>query len=188
MRKRLHPSLILIGVLATPLAHGQDEPIELGDGLAPPSAENQRETDIVETTVAAGTFGKLVAFVQASGLDEALAGAGPYTLFAPTDAAFDALPDGYVDQLMDPAMHDDLVKLLSYHVVPEALDSAALAKLVEGIGPQTATIPTVLEGLTLVIENQVGVTVDGAEIVRPDMKATNGFVHGIDTVLLPDAS
>ena len=188
MHTPLRPSLLLLAALAMPVAHAQDEPIELGDGLAPPSADEQLDTDIVETTVEAGTFRKLVAFVEAAGLDEALSGAGPYTLFAPTDEAFEALPDGFVDQLMDPAMHDDLVELLSYHVVPEAMDGAALAELVDGLGAESATIPTLIDGLTLVVESQVGVTIDGAEIVRPDMKATNGIVHGIDTVLLPDAS
>lgn len=144
-------------------------------------------TDIVGTVGAAGTFGKLVAAVQASGLADTLEGQGPYTLFAPTDAAFQALPDGYVDSLLDPSMHDDLVALLSYHVVPGKLSLADLQKMVGGLGLDTASIET-LDGHTLVIDDEAGLSVDGATIVKPDLASTNGVVHGIDTVLLPDAS
>ena len=151
------------------------------DGAEGPAA------DVVEAVAGAGGFGRLVAAIEASGLAAELTGEGPWTLFAPTDEAFDALPDGYVDGLLEPAVHDELVELLSYHVVRGRFATADLAGMVDDDGMASATIET-LDGHTLVVEDQAGLRIDGAEILGADIEAGNGIVHAIDTVLLPDAS
>ena len=156
----------------------------------PVNAQDDSEgpaADVVEAVVEAGRFGRLVAAMEASGLADELKGEGPWTLFAPTDAAFDALPDGYVDGLLDPAVRDGLVELLSYHIVRGKLATGDLAAMVDGDGMASATIDTI-DGHTLVVEDQAGLRIDGAEIVGADIEAENGVVHAIDTVLLPDAS
>jgi uncharacterized surface protein with fasciclin (FAS1) repeats len=132
------------------------------------------KADIVDTAVAAGSFKTLVTAVQAAGLVDTLKGPGPFTVFAPTDAAFAKLAPGTVEALLkDKAA---LVKVLTYHVVP----GRVLAKDVP-----TADVKTV-QGQTVALKKDMnGVTVNNAKVVTADVMATNGVIHVIDTVILP---
>ncbi|GIT90668.1 beta-Ig-H3/fasciclin [Jannaschia pagri] len=135
--------------------------------------------DIVDTAAAAGSFSTLLAAAEAGGLVETLKGDGPLTVFAPTDEAFAALPEGTVESLLEPANQDQLVQILSYHVVPGAVMSGDLT---DGMEAATAN------DMTLTIGTEGGVTVNGANVVTADIEASNGVIHVIDSVLLPDAS
>ena len=146
--------------------------------------DEMADADIVDTAVAAGDFTTLVAAVQAAGLEETLRGEGPFTVFAPTDAAFDALPDGTVDTLLaDP--EGDLTSILTYHVV----EGAVYAEDVVGLDGESVTT---LNGATFTVE--VGddgsvtlVDASGAEVgvVQTDIETSNGVIHVIDAVLMP---
>ena len=136
-------------------------------------------TDIVDTAVAAGTFTTLVAAVTAAGLVETLKGAGPFTLFAPTDDAFAALPAGTVEELVKPENKAKLTAILLLHVVPGKVMAADVAGQV--MDPATAG------GATVHVDGTNGVTVDGAKVVTADIECTNGVIHVIDGVLLPKA-
>ncbi len=156
--------------LALPLAFGACD----DDNLAAP----EMMPDIVDTAVAAGSFQTLVAAVQAAGLVETLKGEGPFTVFAPTDEAFAALPAGTVDNLLLPENRDQLVSILTYHVVPgRLLADDVLA---------SATLTTV-QGQSLTVSLEGGVPkVDAATILQTDIEASNGVIHIIDSVLLPN--
>ena len=132
------------------------------------------KSDIVDTAVAAGSFKTLVTAVQAAGLVDTLKSPGPFTVFAPTDEAFAKLPPGTVESLLkDKAA---LTKVLTYHVVP----GAVMAKDVP-----TANVKTV-QGQTVALKKDgSGVTVNNAKVVSADIVATNGVIHVIDTVILP---
>jgi len=132
--------------------------------------------DIVDTAVGAGSFGTLVAAVQAAGLVDTLKGDGPFTVFAPTDEAFAALPEGTVESLLKPENKDQLVAVLTYHVVAGKVMSTDLSN-----GMTAATV----QGSDVTIMTDGGVTVDGAKVVAADVEATNGVIHVIDTVILP---
>ncbi|MGB0499043.1 MAG: fasciclin domain-containing protein [Rubricella sp.] len=134
--------------------------------------------DIVETAIAADDFNTLVAAVQAAGLVETLQGEGPFTVFAPTDAAFAALPEGTVESLLEPENRDTLTAILTYHVVPGAVMSADLAG-------QHIEVETV-EGSTVAVDGRDGVMVNDATVIQADIEATNGVIHVIDTVLIPE--
>ena len=136
--------------------------------------------DIVDTAVAAGSFNTLVAAVQAAGLESTLRGAGPFTVFAPTDAAFAALPAGTVEDLLKPENKDKLVAILTYHVLPGEVMSSA-------IGTQTLTPATVQGATVKVVGGADGVTVNDAKVVTADVDASNGVIHVIDKVILPPA-
>ena len=134
--------------------------------------------DIVDTAIAAGQFETLVAAVQAAGLFEVLKGDGPFTVFAPTDEAFAALPAGTVDNLLKPENKDQLAAVLTYHVVPGKIMSADIAG-------KTAEVTTV-QGSDLSVNATDGVMVDNATVVAADIEADNGVIHVIDQVVLPD--
>lgn len=137
-----------------------------------------KKMDIVDTAVAAGSFNTLVAAVQAAGLVGTLKGHGPFTVFAPTDEAFAALPDGTVESLLLPENKDQLVQILTYHVVPAKVMSSDIAG-------KRANVLTV-EGQRLKVNARNGVKVDKGKVVTPDIEATNGVIHVIDTVLIPN--
>ena len=138
------------------------------------------EKDIVDTAVSAGTFNTLVAAVQAAELVEALKADGPYTVFAPTDEAFAALPEGTVENLLKPENQEQLQAVLLYHVVSGKIMAADI-----GSGAQPAT----LQGAKIdVVGAASGVTVNGANVVAADVVASNGVIHVIDAVILPPAS
>ena len=133
------------------------------------------EKDIVETALAAGSFKTLAAALQAAGLVDALKGKGPFTVFAPTDAAFAKLPAGTVDALLkDPAK---LAAILKYHVVAGEVPASDVVKL---------TSAKTLNGQSVAIKVVGGkVMVDGATVTGADVKASNGIIHVIDAVILP---
>jgi uncharacterized surface protein with fasciclin (FAS1) repeats len=130
--------------------------------------------DIVDTAVQAGTFGTLVAAVKAAGLVDTLKGAGPFTVFAPTDEAFAKLPAGTVDALLKDI--PKLTKILTYHVVSGKVMAADVVKL--------KTAKTV-EGSDVKIDASSGVKINDAKVVTPDVATDNGVIHIIDTVLIP---
>ncbi len=136
------------------------------------------DKDIVDTAVGAGTFTTLVAAVTAAGLVETLKGPGPFTVFAPTDEAFKALGTT-VDDLLKPENKDKLVAILTYHVVPGKVMAADLKD-----GMEAATV----NGETVMIDLDNGAMVDDAKVVTADIEATNGVIHVIDKVILPDTA
>lgn len=139
---------------------------------------SSKAQDIVDTAVAAGQFNTLVAAVQAAGLVEVLKGEGPFTVFAPTDEAFAALPEGTVEDLLKPENKEQLVAVLTYHVVPGKIMSADIA----GIEAEVASV----QGSELSVNATDGVKVDDATVVTADIETTNGVIHVIDQVVLPN--
>ena len=142
------------------------------------------EADIVDTAIAAGDFTTLVAAVQAAGLEETLRGDGPFTVFAPTDDAFAALPAGTVDTLLaDPT--GDLADILTYHVVAGEVLAADVVGLdgqsVETVNGATFTVNVGDDG-TVTLTDATG---NEVTVVATDIMATNGVIHVIDAVLLP---
>ena len=132
--------------------------------------------DIVDTAVAAGNFTTLVAAVTAAGLVDTLKGPGPFTVFAPTDAAFAAPPAGTVEDLLKPENKDKLIAILTYHVVPGAVMSKDLTEGMMAKTVQGGEVTFTLDG---------GAKVNGATISTADIVATNGVIHVIDAVILP---
>ncbi len=135
------------------------------------------KADIVDTAVAAGSFKTLVAAVQAAGLEATLRSEGPFTVFAPTDDAFAALPEGTVESLLLPENKDQLVSILTYHVVPGKTKSADLAG-------QMVSVTTV-NGADVAVDGTNGVTVNSANVVQADIWTSNGVIHVIDAVIMP---
>lgn len=133
--------------------------------------------DIVDIAASNPDFSTLVAAVQAAGLVDTLKGPGPFTVFAPTNEAFAKLPKGTVENLLKPENKDKLVAILTYHVVPGAVMSSALA----GQKMDVATV----QGQTVHIDGTNGVKVNNATVTTADIEASNGVIHVIDTVLLP---
>ena len=133
--------------------------------------------DIVDTAVGAGQFKTLAAALQAAGLVETLKGQGPFTVFAPTDAAFAKLPAGTVESLLKPENKAKLTAILTYHVVLGKVMAADVAKVKDAKTVQGGSVKV----------NAMGgkVTIDGANVVTADIAASNGVIHVIDTVLMP---
>ncbi len=135
--------------------------------------------DIVDTAVAAGSFSTLVAAVTAAGLVETLKGAGPFTVFAPSDDAFAKLPAGTVESLVKPENKAQLTKILTLHVMPGKVMAADVT------GQKVS--PASVGGENLHVDGTHGVTVNGATVTTADIACTNGVIHVIDTVLMPAA-
>jgi uncharacterized surface protein with fasciclin (FAS1) repeats len=131
--------------------------------------------DIIDTAQAAGSFTTLTAAIDAAGLTETLKGEGPFTVFAPTDDAFKALPAGLVEALLKPENKDTLTSILTYHVVAGKVLAADI---------KPGDVPTV-EGGTVKLGTDGGVTVNDAKVVTADVAASNGVIHVIDKVLVP---
>jgi uncharacterized surface protein with fasciclin (FAS1) repeats len=149
--------------------------------LAGPSAfagqhgMKQGGMDVVDTAVAAGSFSTLVTAIKAAGLVETLKGDGPFTVFAPTDEAFKKIPEAELAALLkDKAA---LTKVLTYHVVPGKVMAADVVKL---------TSAKTVEGQSIKISASDGVKVDNANVVKTDIAASNGVIHVIDTVIMPN--
>jgi uncharacterized surface protein with fasciclin (FAS1) repeats len=151
--------------------------VALGAMPAPAADMAAPKKDIVDTAVAAGSFKTLATALQAAGLVETLKGKGPFTVFAPTDAAFAKLPAGTVEGLLKPENKAKLASILTYHVVAGNVKAADVVKLTEAktVNGQSVKI-SVANG---------GVKVDGANVVTTDIAATNGTIHVIDAVILP---
>jgi uncharacterized surface protein with fasciclin (FAS1) repeats len=137
-------------------------------------ADNHGSKDIVDTAVAAGDFKTLAAALQAAGLVDTLKGQGPFTVFAPTDAAFAKIPKAELDALIKDKAK--LTKVLTYHVVAGKVLASDVAKL-----SQAKTV----EGQSVKIDSSSGVKVDGASVVKADILCSNGVIHVIDSVILP---
>jgi len=137
-----------------------------------------RAADIVDTAVAAGSFKTLVTAVKTAGLVKTLKGKGPYTVFAPNDAAFAKLPPGTVESLLKNKAK--LATILKYHVVPGRVKAADVAG--KSLKVTTAA------GLPVNVDGTFGVRVNDAHVIQPDIEASNGVIHVIDTVLLPPTS
>ena len=136
--------------------------------------------DIVDTAVAAGSFKTLAAAVTAAGLIETLKGAGPFTVFAPSDAAFAKLPAGTVADLVKPENKAKLTAILTLHVMPGRVMAADVK------GKKVA--PASVNGEALHVDGTNGVTVNGSKVTSADIACTNGVIHVIDTVILPKAA
>jgi uncharacterized surface protein with fasciclin (FAS1) repeats len=152
-------------------------------------AEMFADKDIIDNAVNSKDHTTLVAAVKAAGLVDTLKGAGPFTVFAPTNAAFDALPAGTVDTLLKPEMKGDLTTVLTYHVVPGKVDAATLVGLIQA-GGGTATVTTVQGGtLTASLAGESVNLTDAkgnvATVTTADVMQSNGVIHVVDKVLMP---
>ena len=157
----------LVGILAT---------AALAVALVAPAATRAQGKDIVDTAVSAGSFKTLAAALKAADLVGTLKGAGPFTVFAPTDEAFAKLPAGTVETLLKPENKERLRRILTYHVVAGNVMAADVVKL---------SSAKAVSGDTLQIKTSGGVMVNSSKVVKADVKATNGVIHVIDSVLIP---
>jgi len=145
--------------------------------MAAAASQGTRAKDIVDTAISAGSFRTLAAALQAAGLVDTLKGAGPFTVFAPTDAAFAKLPVGTLEGLLKPENKAKLTAILTYHVVSGKVLAKDVVKLSEAKTVQGSSVKiTAAEG---------GVKVDNANVVKTDIVCGNGLIHVIDAVLLP---
>jgi uncharacterized surface protein with fasciclin (FAS1) repeats len=149
----------------------------LSIGLDAAVADNA-EMDIVDTAVSAGQFETLAAALSAADLVDTLKGDGPFTVFAPTDEAFAKLPAGTIDSLLQPENRDQLTAILTYHVVAGAVTADQVVNLTEAatVNGQSVDISVV----------DAGVMVDNAMVIAADIMATNGVIHVIDSVIIPE--
>ena len=175
-RNTLVFSVVMVFALALAACAPAATPVEPTSvpATAVPPTEAPMAKDIVDTAIADGRFTTLVAAIQAAGLVDALKAEGPFTVFAPTDAAFAKLPAGTVEGLL--ADKAKLTAVLTYHVVPGRLTAADVAK--------ARSLKTV-QGGSLTVEASKGVKLDGATVIVADVAASNGVIHAIDTVVLP---
>lgn len=136
----------------------------------------ENQFDIVDTALSAGKFSTLAAALGAAGLIGALKSDGPFTVFAPTDDAFSKIPPQALSELLQPENKAKLTAILTYHVVPGRVTAHEVANL---------NSATTLQGQALTISKQDGVKINNAKVIAPDVEATNGIIHVIDTVLMP---
>jgi len=148
-----------------------------------------QQKDVVDIVIGSKDHTTLIAAVKASGLVETLKGAGPFTIFAPTNAAFDKLPAGTVEGLLNPDAKDALTSVLTYHVIAGKIDAASVVKAIKsGKGKATlttlngATLTARLKGDKVIITDSKGNT---SVVIATDLKGSNGIIHVIDTVLMP---
>lgn len=156
-------AMVFAGLLAAGLASAHDH-----GGAKKPT--------VVEIAAGDPNFSTLVAAVKAAGLADTLSGDGPFTVFAPTNAAFAKLPAGTVENLLKPENKEQLVAVLTYHVVPGAVKAADVAGL---------TSAKTVNGKEITIDASNGVKVDNATVTATDIEGRNGVIHVIDTVILP---
>ncbi len=142
--------------------------------VAPAAVQAGNHKDIVDTAVAAGSFNTLATALKAAGLVDTLKGPGPFTVFAPTDEAFAKIPKADLDALI--ADKARLTRVLTYHVVPGKVMAADVTKLKEA---------KTVEGQLVRIDTSSGVKVNGANVIKADVEASNGVIHVIDSVILP---
>jgi len=161
-------ALLLAFFLASPVSAGHHAEMKA------------QKADIVEVAVAAGDFTTLAAALEAAGLVGTLQGEGPFTVFAPTDAAFAKLPAGTVETLLKPENKDQLIAILTYHVVPGKVSAADVVTL-----DRAGTVNGETIDITVAAE---GVRVNQAAVIATDIQASNGVIHVIDEVILPPAS
>lgn len=143
------------------------------------AASHGETKDIVDTAADAGSFNTLVAAIKAAELVETLKGSGPFTVFAPTDEAFSKLPEGTLEELLKPENKEKLTAILTYHVVPAKVTAADVVKV--------DSAPTVNgKDLSISVKDGSVMVDDKATVVKPDVMASNGVIHVIDVVLLPE--
>jgi len=174
--------LVAVGSSLVVVACGDDETTTTSidtestiDTEAPTTSSDAQLGDIVAVASQAGSFETLVKALDAAGLVETLQGEGPFTVFAPTDEAFAALPAGVLDKLLLPENDDDLLKILKYHVISGEVLAADV------VAGEVRTV----EGQNVVLSTEGGVQVNGANVVTADVMASNGVIHVIDAVILP---
>ncbi len=184
-------AFLVVGVLATSCEKKEAVTTDMTDSSAAPmdSAVVVETPNIVEVASGNADFSTLVAAVKAAGLVETLSGDGPFTVFAPTNAAFDKLPAGTVDGLLKPESLDKLKSVLTYHVVAGKFDAAAVIDAInKNNGKYTVTtvqgetIDLSLKGDKVMLTDANGGT---AEVVMADVPASNGVIHAVDTVVMP---
>lgn len=163
--------------LALALVLGVSAPLAFAADHADAAATAKSGADIVDTAVVAGQFNTLAAALDAAGLVDTLKGNGPFTVFAPTDAAFAALPAGTVENLLKPENRDQLVAVLTYHVVAGEYPAASVVGMDQAVTVNGQSVDIMVRGDT--------VTVGGAKVVSADVEARNGVIHVIDKVLIP---
>jgi uncharacterized surface protein with fasciclin (FAS1) repeats len=149
-------------------------------GMTATSYAAEEKKDIVDTAVAAGSFKTLAAALKAAGLIETLKGPGPFTVFAPTDAAFAKLPEGTVETLLKPENKEKLVDILTYHVVSGNVAADAAMKMKEATALNKKTIALEVKDAALYLNK--------SKVVTADVKCSNGTIHIIDAVLMPPAA
>lgn len=175
--------MLAVAVCFMSLVHAQEKTVEVGGAAMYPSK------NIVENAMNSKDHTTLVAAVKAAGLVETLQGSGPFTVFAPTNEAFDKLPAGTVDKLLMPENKAMLSSVLTYHVVPGKLDSKEIASLIKA-GKGKAELATVqggkiwlwMKGDKLMIKDEKG---GMATVTIKDVYQSNGVIHVIDTVVMP---
>jgi uncharacterized surface protein with fasciclin (FAS1) repeats len=154
--------------------------VSMAGGGTMATSSAPRRGDIIDVAVGAGSFNTLAAALTAAGLVDTLKGRGPFTVFAPTDAAFAKLPPGTVENLLKPENRAQLVSILTYHVVPGDIRAAQLLGKI--------TPATTVQGQRVSVNGQGGrVRVNGVNVIGADVLASNGVIHVIDTVLVPPA-
>ena len=173
---------VALGALLAGTAFAQDNPMVGGAEMSP-------EMTIVENAANSADHTTLVAAVQAAGLAETLSGEGPFTVFAPTNAAFDELPEGTVDTLLMPENKDQLTNILTCHVVGAEVMSEALAGMIQSDGGTHAvetlggcTLEAAMDGENITLTDENGTV---ATVTIADVDQSNGVIHVIDKVLLP---
>ncbi len=167
MKRAILYALLISTMFLVGMCYGGSNSMAASEAMA-------EEKDIVDTAVAAGNFTTLVSAVQAAGLVETLKGEGPFTVFAPTDAAFAKIPKDQIEALL--ANKTQLTAVLTYHVVPGKVMSTDLKN-----GMMVKTV----QGENLTINTTMGPMVNDAKIVQADIVTKNGVIHAIDTVLMP---
>jgi len=182
--ERLLVGLIGLGAIATlsaceaQVSDTAVEPTGEDATTEEPAAMEEGAVTIVETAAGDETFNTLVQAIEAAGLAETLSAEGPYTVFAPTNEAFEALPEGTLDQLLQPENQETLTQILTYHVLPQEVPAA---EVTSGDVETVAGPP-----LTVSVDDATGdVAVNEATVIQADVQASNGVIHAIDQVLLP---
>ncbi|HEY5623983.1 MAG TPA: fasciclin domain-containing protein [Gammaproteobacteria bacterium] len=138
----------------------------------------EHEKNIVNVAVEAGNFTTLATALEAAGLVDTLSGEGPFTVFAPTDDAFAKLPEGTVENLLKPENIDQLTAILTYHVVPGAVTAEQVVALEAAQTVNGQTVVIAVDGSSVMVDN--------ANVVATDIMASNGVIHVIDSVILPE--
>jgi len=169
---------VFYGMLTAAVLLGLSIGSSFAGECASKSVKVKKSQDIVDTAVAAGSFKTLAAALTAADLVETLKGKGPFTVFAPTDEAFAKLPEGTIADLLKPENKDKLTAILTYHVVPGRVLAADVVKL---------SSANTVQGSEVKIQVKEGkVYVDDATVTATDIKSSNGVIHVIDSVIMPE--
>ena len=172
----------LTGVAALTIGMSYVPTASAGCGTCETSKDHAHEEKSTVVDIAAGNedFSTLVAAIQAAGLAETLNGEGPFTVFAPTNEAFAALPEGTLEELLKPENNDRLISILTYHVVPGKVMAADVVKLTEATTVQGSNIDIAVSADGVKLN-------DSADVIKTDIVGSNGVIHAINAVILPPA-